>query len=42
MVFEPTEGYDPVTWTGDVVGPEERSGKRSGTARPQEGGRKRG
>jgi hypothetical protein len=21
MVFEPTEGYDPITWTGDVTGP---------------------
>ena len=21
MVFEPTEGYDPITWTGDVSGP---------------------
>ena len=21
MVFEPTEGYDPITWTGDVGGP---------------------
>jgi hypothetical protein len=23
MVFEPTEGYDPITWTGDVQPPEE-------------------
>jgi hypothetical protein len=21
MVFEPAEGYDPITWTGDVMGP---------------------
>ena len=21
MVFEPTEGYDPITWTGEVTGP---------------------
>jgi hypothetical protein len=21
MVFEPAEGYDPITWTGDVTGP---------------------
>lgn len=21
MVFEPTEGYDPIVWTGDVTGP---------------------
>ncbi len=28
MVFEPTEGYDPITWTGDVAKPEKaRSGK---------------
>ena len=24
MVFEPTEGYDPITWTGDVTRPEAR------------------
>ena len=29
MVFEPTEGYDPITWTGDVTGPPKvrRSGR---------------
>ena len=30
MVFEPTEGYDPITWTGDVSGPpkvRQRSGR---------------
>lgn len=37
MVFEPTEGYDPVTWTGDVAGPE-----RSRKARPQRGSGKGG
>lgn len=28
MVFEPTEGYDPITWTGDVAKPDKaRAGK---------------
>ncbi len=25
MVFEPTEGYDPITWTGEVEKPERRA-----------------
>ena len=37
MVFEPTEGYDPLTWTGDVERPE-----RPEKARRQKGSRKRG
>ena len=29
LVFEPTEGYDPITWSGEVTRPErEKSGKR--------------
>jgi hypothetical protein len=29
LVFEPTEGYDPITWSGQVTKPErEKSGKR--------------
>ena len=34
LVFEPTEGYDPITWTGDVAKPEkatepmEKTGKK--------------
>jgi hypothetical protein len=29
LVFEPTEGYDPITWTGEVTGPEpEKPGER--------------
>ena len=27
LVFEPTEGYDPITWSGEVEEPEQ-SGKR--------------
>ena len=42
MVFEPTEGYDAITWTGDVAGPEKKSEKKSEKARRQEGGRKSG
>lgn len=34
MVFEPTDGYDPITWTGDVGKP--------GKARPRKGERNRG
>lgn len=25
LVFEPTEGYDPITWTGDVAAPQKRA-----------------
>jgi hypothetical protein len=25
LVFEPTEGYDPISWTGDVAAPERRA-----------------
>lgn len=25
MVFEPTEGYDPITWTGEVAKPDRRT-----------------
>ena len=32
LVFEPTEGYDPITWTGDVEEP----------VRPRKGANKRG
>jgi hypothetical protein len=28
MVFEPTEGYDPITWTGDVQEPEKKTERR--------------
>ena len=28
MVFEPTEGYDPISWTGDVAGPEKQGAKK--------------
>ena len=31
MVFEPTEGYDPITWTGDVDEPEKSEKPRKGT-----------
>jgi hypothetical protein len=34
MVFEPSEGYDPISWTGDVERPAERGATK--------GGRKRG
>ena len=27
LVFEPTEGYDPITWTGDVQEPASRSAR---------------
>ena len=27
VVFEPTEGYDPISWTGDVATPEKKVGK---------------
>ena len=27
MVFEPTEGYDPISWTGDVATPEKATRK---------------
>jgi hypothetical protein len=33
MVFEPTEGYDPITWTGDVTRPVEPGKKKSRTQR---------
>ena len=42
MVFEPTEGYDAITWTGDVAGPEKKPEENSEKARRQEGGRKSG
>ena len=42
MVFEPTEGYDPVTWTGDVTGPEKRLNKKQRKARTQKSSRKSG
>ena len=29
MAFEPTEGYDPITWTGDVTEPEKRTAKKT-------------
>ena len=29
MVFEPTEGYDPITWTGDVTTPKKAAKKRT-------------
>jgi hypothetical protein len=29
MVFEPTEGYDPITWTGDVTKPEKPGTKKA-------------
>lgn len=28
LVFEPTEGYDPITWTGDVLEPRRQTGAR--------------
>ncbi len=28
LVFEPTEGYDPITWSGEVQEPEKRDTKR--------------
>ena len=29
LVFEPTEGYDPITWSGEVTRPEKRPGTRT-------------
>ena len=31
MVFEPTEGYDPIVWTGDVTTPGKPATKERGT-----------
>ena len=28
LVFEPTEGYDPITWTGEVTRPEKSGGRK--------------
>ena len=28
LVFEPTEGYDPITWSGEVQEPAKRATKR--------------
>jgi hypothetical protein len=42
MVFEPTEGYDPVTWTGDVGEPRKRPQQSRGTSRQEEKGAKSG
>ena len=33
MVFEPTEGYDPITWTGDVTRPAKPGRKKPRTQR---------
>ena len=30
LVFEPTEGYDPITWSGDVQEPPRKTGKKRG------------
>ena len=30
MVFEPTEGYDPITWTGEVQTPAQKDTSRPG------------
>ena len=37
MVFEPTEGYDPISWTGEVTKPEE-----AGQGREEADGGQRG
>ena len=29
LVFEPTEGYDPITWSGDVQEPKKKTDKRA-------------
>jgi hypothetical protein len=33
MVFEPTEGYDPITWTGEVTKREKVARKKPRTKR---------
>ena len=33
MVFEPTEGFDPITWTGDVTRPAKPGKKKPRTQR---------
>lgn len=37
MVFEPTEGYDPITWTGEVERPDRRAARDG-----RSGGKRRG
>jgi hypothetical protein len=33
MVFEPTEGYDPITWTGEVATPKQAAKKKTAKQR---------
>ena len=40
MVFEPTEGYDPITWTGEVEKPDRRTDQDPKAGK--DGGKKRG
>ena len=43
MVFEPTEGYDPITWTGEVEEPARRTAKDDKDDKDdKEGKKKRG
>ena len=45
LVFEPTEGYDPISWTGDVTAPEKpakNDGKTDGKKDGKTGGKKDG
>jgi hypothetical protein len=41
MVFEPTEGYDPITWSGEVQEPE-KTDKKARDKKPDAKGQKRG
>lgn len=37
MVFEPTEGFDPISWTGEVAEPEKSPRTRPGKKKPRRG-----
>jgi hypothetical protein len=39
MVFEPTEGYDAITWTGEVDRPEKPRSKKGSKTSSKKGGR---
>lgn len=41
MVFEPTEGYDPITWTGEVEEPARRTDQDDKDDKDNEGGKKK-
>ena len=39
LVFEPTEGYDPITWSGEVAKPTRKEGTPSTSKQARKGAR---